>query len=565
VAFTSTSVLYGNDQVLNYALELLKNEKAQVDYDKEGNEISVSNSDVDSNYKYIAKSFYLLGYQEKAIHLFEKLALEDTRHQFLRDLIQSRVKKKRGTWEAIKGRLSTIKDKVHRQLLNKMLILDHLRNGKIKNVLELLKERNRLINSIKGEDDDYMYYIGDSLFLVVPLLENGLAEPAEQILEDAEKIFSSQGDLEFMGILLDTYIQLNRIKKINWLINKMQDVSRDNPGKLFQTAEYLLKLERYADAEKLLVKAFFFFKEAGIKEKVTSDFAGFIALNHIFDRPVVFNFIKNNSNIREIIKKSATIKNQSQKYAYTGYPFSGMNDKVIEFLIKTGSFSEAKTLAKKMDDEVNSHKHRDYYYYRMGLVFDRSFKPDTVVRMARNIKMRSFAVDLFLRAARFYRQADETGKFIMTMNDAEKLLANPQHDPMPMGRVGDVVLEWLEGECIDRALEAIRFEKNNAIREELLFEVAQRLIAQHSFDKTGKIIKEFEDFDYKALTWSKIAAMHVLSGKEKEGIDFFKKAIRLVIENQGSYLSYILSDYVSAVKDRKLINTTLWRNSKSVD
>jgi tetratricopeptide (TPR) repeat protein len=547
--------LFGNDKVLDYALELLKDQKVEIQYDEKGKLVSISNGAVDSDYKEIAKAYFRLGYQEKSIQLFKKITLEESRYDVLKVLIQSKVEMKNEVRSSIKNKIESLKDKLQQIYLYKEFIIDCLEDGKQKKAVEIFHKRNKLIQSIKGPDNDYAFVIGDSLSMVFPLIENGLEVLADKLLKDVENYISKQPDFEIMGVLLEKNISLNKKDKINELLKKMKVNAKDDAKKLYDLAVFLLRIEMYKEADELLVAAFSLFNDNGKKEETIMNLADFVASNNILETPVVLNLVGNNREIREIIEKSLVTKEKSRMEELRGYEFLGMNDKIIEFFVKTGYYEKAWALAQKLDKVYNTSNHRDYYYYQLGLVYEKSFDTSAMVLMAEKIKMRSLAIDMLLRAAKYYSRSYELTKFRRVMDKATKLLSREKKDNFIPGDVGDVVLAWLAAGFFNEANTVIEYEKDRETRSMLLFELAQELILQNRLTRAIEMIEEISVKDYKALLFSKIAARCMIIGREKEGVEYFKKAVQIVIMNKNGFLSYILRDYVDA-KLHKIINRT---------
>ena len=559
----SEKFIFGSDKILDYSLGLLKEKKVNVIYDEEGNPISINNGIVDSNYREIAKAYFYLGFKAKGISVIDKLTLEDTRYELLKDLIHSEVGKNQGIRTVIKNQIKKIKNKLYKIYLYTELIISYLEDGKKENACEVFSERNKILKALKHSDIEiYEFAIGHSLSMVFPLIENDLLILSEQLMKDVENYISKQPKFELMRLLLEKYLDLNMMHKIDKLIIKMKKSAKETKKNMLELAVLFLQFERYNETEKLLEKIFKFSENKNHKDKTIPVLEGFAALNDTLEMPMILNIVRNNGKIREVINKN--LNERISKRRGTKYNFLNDNTILIKFLIKTGYYQEARDWARKLDKENNTNKYKDYYYYQIGLVYEQSFEIDAMNLIAEKIKMKSMAVELFIRVARYYRKSEEWTKFKKVMNKATKIISKKEINSFIFGDVGDVVITWLDGGFFNEAYETIKYEQNKRSRSLLLFEVAQSYILKNNVDKAEKLIDEINVEDHKALVLSKIASKFMINCKEKKGIEYFKKSINIEILNNGHYLNHILRDYINAIKDKKIIKTNLWEMSKVV-
>ena len=560
---SGTKELSQYNKILDYALNLLKCKNVEITYDEEGKIKSISNSVIDLNYIEIAKAYFKLGFQVEAIGLLEKIILEDNKYKLLNILVHSEVDKKKNIRTEIKRRIKKLNNKFHQIYLYTDLIIDYLRDFQKQKAEQMFIERDGIMERMRKTDKDgYEFFIGYSLSMICLLEENELKVLSEKLLKNVENYISKEPNFELMELLLKKYIELNMIDKADEIIKKMKTNVIKNPKNLYRIAVLLLKLERYYEAENLLLETFNIFRDRVHIDETYGDLVGFMELNDIFETPLVLNLIGKNEKIRQIIKDN--LKKKILVNAGTKYKFLDENDKLTELLVLTGDYQEALNWARKLDKKNNTNKYKDYYYYQMGLIFEKSFEINAIVLMAEKIKMRSLAVDLLLRVSRYYKMAQEKDMFKRVMNKATCIVSKVKDDSFIFGDVGDVVLAWLDGGFFNEAYETIKYEQNKRSRSLLLFEVAQSYILKNNVDKAEKLIYEIDVEDHKALVLSKIASMFMINCKEKKGIEYFKKAINIEILNNGHYLNQILSDYINAIKDKKIIKTNLWEMSKVV-
>ncbi len=552
--FLNSQLLLGNDEVLEYTYDLVKEQEQKGKPE--------SDSFIDENYKAIASSYFKMGYREKALTISLKVEGAFTRYELLKDLIQQEQDFKTGIFAAIKKQINKVEPKIFRAILWSELILHCIETKREQDIDELFANLNRITASVQNTDNDkYEFLLGNSIALVSPFIGINRRDLSGKILKELESYLQANSQFELMLLLLDKYLQLNRLENANGLLKKKKKIYKAEPGSLFKLSVMLLKMERYDDAEILLENAF---KVFTCYEKPNTqnsdDLAGFLHLNGVLDLPIVLERMAKNKTIVDIITKClAEIPNPQLKKARV----LDNNDTLTHFLIATGHYKEALEKVQTLDKKYKIGMYKDYYYYQLGLLYAKSHNIEAMNRVTQKIKTVCLAVDLLIRVAGYYRKTGKWAEFKRVMNLATlRVSKKSKIKYFFFGDVGDVTMAWLEGGFLKKAIETLEYVKYE--KALLLFEVAQRYVQRYNISKALAIVEKIDKKYCKSKALSKIASQLLLTGNKKKAISYFKKAIRLEISGKGG-VSGILRDYVNARVNGRFSRSSIWKNRYVVD
>jgi len=329
------------------------------------------------------------------------------------------------------------------------------------------------------------------------------------------------------------------------------------PRILFEIGETLLKIEEFDKAKVFLLQAIKTSEIVSNKKDLI-----YLYTNHFLDINKGLLLALTIGNLNEavnIIKRKVFFESGEMKQNSEN-KFRNLNKAIIRFLIQINKLIEAKSIAKKLDKTDNESKNMDYYFFCLGKKFSESyFYLPASITIVDNIKDKVLKIELLLEIAERFYKIGNVQEFNEIMNRTSGLLIEGKNDVYIVGKAKEIALVWLEAGYPEKALEIIKYEKDEHDRSKIIYDIAQVFAINYKIQFAEKLADRVNNF-YKGLILSKVAARKMCNGQYNEAIENFKRSVHILLEKRSEcFIGYIFRDYLNAKIYNKVVTSDFMR------